>query len=124
MHAVAHELGYEVFEVFPGLGRRNAKDLERYVGDVGKNHLVLKGAGGASGSPRKGALAAMFGKQAKKAEEADEGKGKGKERASEEEADEKELKEPKQSLILVDEVDVLFRHEEDFWQGACASRVI
>ncbi|GAA6007598.1 uncharacterized protein JCM10292_003938 [Rhodotorula paludigena] len=117
VHAVAHELGYEVFEVFPGLGRRGAKDLERYVGDVGKNHLVLKGAGGASGSPRKGALAAMFGKQAKKAEEADEGKGKGKERASEEEADEKELKEPKQSLILVDEVDVLFRHEEDFWQG-------
>jgi hypothetical protein len=41
--ACAAELGYEVFEVYPGIGRRSGAELERLVGDVGKNHLVNKG---------------------------------------------------------------------------------
>jgi hypothetical protein len=38
--ACAAELGYEVFEVYPGIGRRGGAELERLIGDVGKNHLV------------------------------------------------------------------------------------
>ncbi|BGP28403.1 hypothetical protein JCM10296v2_000135 [Rhodotorula toruloides] len=126
VHAVARELGYEVFEVFPGMGRRSAKDVERYVGDAAKNHLVVQGGG--SGSPKKGGggLFAMFAKQQAKgsgfAEEAGGSTSKGKERAKEGEemiagGEEKVEKGPTQSLILFDEVDVLFKHEEDFWAG-------
>ncbi|PRQ77162.1 hypothetical protein AAT19DRAFT_12580 [Rhodotorula toruloides] len=123
VHAVARELGYEVFEVFPGMGRRSAKDVERYVGDAVKNHLVVQGGG--SGSPKKGGggLFAMFAKQKAKgsgtAEGEDGTKSKGKERAKEgeEAGDAGKEKGPTQSLILVDEVDVLFKHEEDFWAG-------
>lgn len=98
-----------MFEVFPGMGRRSAKDVERYVGDAAKNHLVVKGAGGGLNSPRKGSgsgLFAMFAKQKAKG-------GEGKERAKKEE----EGKGPTQSLILIDEVDILFKQEEDFWAG-------
>lgn len=119
MHAVARELEYEVFEVFPGMGRRGAKDLERYVGDVGRNHVVL------GGSPRKGGnVAAMFQRMQAKAETGASG-AKGTEKAVNGGADDARKagdtdKGPTQSLILVDEVDVLFKGEEDFWQGACA----
>ncbi|GAA5827161.1 hypothetical protein JCM11251_001147 [Rhodosporidiobolus azoricus] len=116
VHAVASELGYEVFEVFPGMGKRRMVDLERYVGDVGRNHLV-------TGSPRKavggmGNLFSMFRNQA--------GKGKGKEEDGEPETKDtkgngkekkNEAKPPTQSLILFDEVDVLYAQEHDFWQG-------
>ncbi|GAA6041615.1 hypothetical protein JCM8097_007769 [Rhodosporidiobolus ruineniae] len=116
VHAVARELGYEVFEVWPGRGKRRAQDLERYVGDVGKNHVV-------SGSPRKrpggagGDLFSMFKKQGAAKEDGE--KWKGKERA--EESDEVlGVKGPTQSLILFDEVDVLYAQELDFWQGVVA----
>ncbi|ORY80274.1 hypothetical protein BCR35DRAFT_259765, partial [Leucosporidium creatinivorum] len=45
VHAVANELNWSVFEVYPGIGKRGAKDIERYVGDVGKNHMVRSGNG-------------------------------------------------------------------------------
>ncbi|BGP04345.1 hypothetical protein JCM10049v2_000143 [Rhodotorula toruloides] len=126
VHAVARELGYEVFEVFPGMGRRSAKDVERYVGDAAKNHLVVQGGG--PGSPKKGGggLFAMFAKQKAKGSgttgEAGGSSSKGKERAKAGEettagGEEKVDKGPTQSLILMDEVDVLFKHEEDFWAG-------
>ncbi|GAA6055540.1 hypothetical protein JCM3770_006777 [Rhodotorula araucariae] len=127
VHAVAHELGFEVFEVFAGMGRRGARDLERYVGDVGRNHVVL------GGSPRKGVggIAAMFGAQAKKtsasASASVGAKGNGKaamdwpgDAGGGDKGNSEEDKAPTQSLILVDEVDVLFSHEEDFWQGLIA----
>ncbi|BGP21259.1 AAA family ATPase [Rhodotorula toruloides] len=128
VHAVARELGYEVFEVFPGMGRRSAKDVERYVGDAAKNHLVVKGGG--LDSPKKGGggLFAMFSKQQEKgivtAGEAGAPASKKKERAKEGEqaaGEGKEEKGPTQSLILIDEVDILFKHEEDFWAGASRS---
>lgn len=130
VHAVARELGYEVFEVFPGMGRRSAKDVERYVGDAAKNHLVVQGGG--PGSPKKGGggLFAMFAKQKAKGSgttgEAGGSSSKGKERAKAGEettagGEEKVDKGPIQSLILMDEVDVLFKHEEDFWAGTSSS---
>ncbi|THH14682.1 hypothetical protein EW146_g5684 [Bondarzewia mesenterica] len=40
VYACAEELGWEVFEVYPGIGKRSAANLENLIGDVGKNHLV------------------------------------------------------------------------------------
>lgn len=125
VHAVARELGYEVFEVSAGFGRRSAKDLERYVGDAARNHVV-NGA-----SPRKGAkkqgggtLAAMFGQQQKKEERGVEAQATArmtsKEQTPEVNASSGSTEPgPTQSLILIDEVDVFFRHEEDCWAGGC-----
>lgn len=106
VHAVANELGWEVFEVYPGLGKRNAKDLERYVGDVAKNHIVH---GNSAGSPSKKKALNPFAMFKKK--ELDENlalsdnrsKGKGKKT---------------QSLILLEEVDILYQEEKDFWPGS------
>ncbi|CAO3595109.1 unnamed protein product [Absidia cylindrospora] len=38
----AHETGYQVFEIHPGI-RRSLKDVVRLVGDMSKNHLVRFG---------------------------------------------------------------------------------
>ena len=40
IYACAEELGWEIFEVYPGIGRRNGASLDHLVGDVGKNHIV------------------------------------------------------------------------------------
>lgn len=40
VYACAEELGWEIFEVHPGIGRRNGASLDHLVGDVGKNHIV------------------------------------------------------------------------------------
>lgn len=43
VYACAAELGYRVFEVYPGIGKRSGASLESLVGDVGKNHTVQVG---------------------------------------------------------------------------------
>lgn len=40
IYACAEELGWDVFEVYPGIGRRSAANLDLLVGDVGKNHVI------------------------------------------------------------------------------------
>ena len=40
VYACAEELGWEVFEVYPGIGKRNGTSILSLVGDVGKNHIV------------------------------------------------------------------------------------
>jgi SpoVK/Ycf46/Vps4 family AAA+-type ATPase len=77
--ACAEELGWEVFEVYPGIGRRNGANVDHLVGEVGKNHLV-KTSEVQSGT--------------------EDGSGG-----------------PKQSLILLEEVDVLFKEDVNFWAG-------
>ncbi|WVR07163.1 hypothetical protein IAU60_004204 [Kwoniella sp. DSM 27419] len=43
VYAVAQELGWDVFEVFAGMGRRTGSNLAGWVGDVGRNHMVANG---------------------------------------------------------------------------------
>ncbi|WVQ82217.1 hypothetical protein IAT38_004345 [Cryptococcus sp. DSM 104549] len=43
VYAAAHELGWDVFEVNPGVGKRTGGNLMGWVGDVGKNHSVING---------------------------------------------------------------------------------
>ncbi|GJE84010.1 P-loop containing nucleoside triphosphate hydrolase protein [Phanerochaete sordida] len=40
VYACAAELGWEVFEVYPGIGERSGAELNKLIGDVGKNHTV------------------------------------------------------------------------------------
>ncbi|KZT12735.1 uncharacterized protein LAESUDRAFT_753783 [Laetiporus sulphureus 93-53] len=40
VYACADELGWDVFEVYPGIGERSGAALNKLIGEVGKNHLV------------------------------------------------------------------------------------
>lgn len=40
VYACAEELGWEVFEVYPGIGKRSGGSISSLIGDVGKNHIV------------------------------------------------------------------------------------
>jgi hypothetical protein len=40
--ACADELDWEVFEVYPGIGKRSGTALDNLIGQVGSNHLVTK----------------------------------------------------------------------------------
>ncbi|GJJ07474.1 hypothetical protein Clacol_001676 [Clathrus columnatus] len=42
VYICAEELGWEVFEVYPGIGRRAGLNIVGLIGDVGKNHIVGK----------------------------------------------------------------------------------
>ncbi|EKM59075.1 uncharacterized protein PHACADRAFT_249268 [Phanerochaete carnosa HHB-10118-sp] len=60
VYACAEELGWEVFEVYPGIGERSGAELNKLIGDVGKNHTVK-----VHQSPKKtNTKAAFFQKQA------------------------------------------------------------
>ncbi|EXJ84821.1 hypothetical protein A1O3_05494 [Capronia epimyces CBS 606.96] len=124
--AVAQQLGFEVFEIHAGM-RRSARDIQEKVGDMTQNHLVQQADSLSRGSsmslddsnaanspypeqlatnqptmanfmnPNKGATnqkatGALGGKEAK-------------------------IKAQKQSLILLEEVDILFEEDKGFWSG-------
>jgi sorting nexin-8 len=126
--AVAKELDFEVFEVHPGM-RRSAKDIFDKVGDMTQNHLV-QGVGnettpeigpstidldstneeiasGKQGTMRKFFSKTQTGRQRKSRPEIS---GKEVENA-------KALQTQKQSVILLEEVDVLFDEDKGFWTG-------
>ncbi|CAD6949973.1 unnamed protein product [Tilletia controversa] len=54
VYACASELGFEVFELFPGVGKRTGKEIESAVGALAANHMVAGGgSGGGAGSRNK-----------------------------------------------------------------------
>lgn len=92
--AVAEEMDWDVFEVYPGMGRRGAKEIEGYVGEAGKNHTVWK-----AGEKGKGNLFALAAKKVLEVFEEQEGS------------------KTRQSVILIEEIDVLYRDDKEFWPG-------
>lgn len=132
VYACAEELGWEVFEVYPGIGKRNAANLDNLIGDVGKNHLVRKtqtrGVEPKTSVDARNAFSALL------------GKAKPKESVTAKQ-DEVPISETvasgiqphppptdgypgspsgsalsvRQSLILLEEVDILFKEDASFW---------
>lgn len=143
VHAIARELGFEIFEINPG-NRRSGRDILEKVGDMTKNHLVSQG----SVRPRddnegdndmktaadqtldvinvreeiaSGKQSTMqsffksqlvnkpYKKNSKKSPQAIQTK-------SDAETEAKKPNKPqKQSLILLEEVDILFEEDKQFW---------
>ena len=133
IYAIARELGFEVFEINAG-SRRSGKDILEKVGDMTKNHLVKRDVSVVSRngedpvndterfdfkvqhdleSGRQGTMNSFF--QPKFASKKSSPK-KLRKRASTPKKDPPEQsKRKRQSLILLEEVDVLFEDDRVFW---------
>ena len=135
VYAVAQELGFEIFEINPG-SRRSGKDILDKVGDMTRNHLMGKPTSETSsttqaldedvgcvdddlgkdiGSGKQGTMNNFF----KPKGTADKPKAKSKPKAPKTSPKRKEAskrrKNQKQSLILLEEVDLLFEEDKLFW---------
>lgn len=128
VYAVAKELDFEVFEISPG-SRRSGKDILEKIGDMTRNHLVQhrqSDAPAADIDEEEVAEDIKSGKQATmnsffKTKTAPQ-PGRPKKQAKKEvpqpvRSEPKKLhsKTQKQSLILLDEVDILYEEDKQFW---------
>ncbi|KAG2118742.1 uncharacterized protein F5147DRAFT_565197 [Suillus discolor] len=123
VYACADELGWEIFEVYPGIGRRSGANLDNLVGDVGKNHLIqqtrpkYRTAAAQCDTRASAALSTFFPKT-----------GKANPKPSPTDSDTehpigslktngpaKPSATARQSLILLEEVDILFKEDAGFW---------
>ena len=126
VYACAEELGWDVFEVYPGIGERSGAALQKLIGEVGKNHLVRQTQHAPKGStaeakPKTKKLD-FFSKRRVVSD--DEGERpetpqsiasaapESLESATPSEAVATEVS---QSIVLIEEVDVLFRDDINFW---------
>ncbi|KAI0829645.1 hypothetical protein BC628DRAFT_1416689 [Trametes gibbosa] len=126
VYACAEELGWDVFEVYPGIGERSGVALSKLIGDVGKNHLVKSTqhrSQPARDEQREKAIRPKRNIFVKRIVSDDEGEDSPSQRAvspaqkGEEPGHVKSevLSVVKQSLILVEEVDVLYKEDANFW---------
>lgn len=134
-HAVAKEMGYKIFEISSS-ERRSGRDVLDKVGDMTENHLVRHhGVESAEASlsedpdrideafqkdlqtGRQGKMSAFFKPQAKPKLKFEEHKNVVKEKTLKvvQQALRKQPKDQQQSLILLEEVDVLFKDDKEFW---------
>ncbi|EED22851.1 conserved hypothetical protein [Talaromyces stipitatus ATCC 10500] len=132
VYAVAKELDFEVFEINSGT-RRSAKDILERVGDMTQNHLVrLEGKEEESdtnihttglGSPdaRQNTVNMFFKPAAQSKAKDNRSKLKGNaKRENSQETSTTPSRSQKQSLVLLEEVDVLFEEDKQFWIGILA----
>lgn len=128
VYAIAKELDFEVFEINPG-SRRSGKDILDKIGDMTRNHLVQHQQAEATGasaindeevaedikSGKQATMASFF-----KPKQAPKQPPKIKKPAPKVDAEKPEAKKSppknqKQSLILLDEIDVLYEEDKNFW---------
>jgi hypothetical protein len=128
VYACAAELGWDVFEVYPGIGKRSGAAVSALVGDVGTNHIV----GGPSMqnhglADKRDAFATLFGGPPKT--HADRQNSLGYVTSSQRTLGEEDMEEDseesvghgpptitvRQSLILLEEVDILYQADSNFW---------
>ncbi|ATY59584.1 AAA-core [Cordyceps militaris] len=120
VYAVAKELGFEVFEINSST-RRSGKDILERVGDMTRNHLVQhrsEGTGSTApaeeqiSSNKQNTMTSFFKPNAEKKKK----KHLDKTRARADVGSRSpSSKSQKQSLILVEEVDILFDEDKQFW---------
>jgi len=120
VYAVAKQLGFEVFEINPGM-RRSQKDIFDRVGDMAQNHMVQGGdslsrdssvlhdVDGASSQEdsAQSSVTNYFAQPMKKALI----------NAAHLTTPQSSKQEQKQSLILFEEVDHIFEDDRGFWSG-------
>lgn len=124
VYAAAKELDFEVFEINPGT-RRSARDMLERVGDMTQNHLVhlLNESDDSSPRPRdhggndetkQNKLATFFKGQPSKNPTLDTASA---QPSPTSDTESKRTREQKQSLILLEEADLLFDEDKQFWTG-------
>lgn len=113
VYAIAKELDYEIFEINAS-SRRNGKDVLERVGDMTRNHLVHHQADETEDqtaeevkSGKQGTMTSFFKPNAGKAQKAKP--------ASPRSPKASGTKNQKQSLILLEEVDILYEEDKQFW---------
>lgn len=124
VYAVAKELDFEVFEINPG-SRRNARDMLERVGDMTQNHLVHILNESEESSSRShdfdrhddakqnklnGFLKSSTSKHTKPVT-------KSAQKSPAPSSEPKRARQQKQSLILLEEADILFEEDKQFWTG-------
>ena len=139
VYACAAELGWEVFEVYPGIGERSGAELNKFIGDVGKNHTVK-----VHQSPKKTTAKAAFFRQVAEKPAKRKAAARRVMDSSDDEIDLlksdveadvdaemlpaiDEAAEPEptapmeltvnQSVILIEEADVLYQTDTNFWSA-------
>lgn len=135
VYAIAKELDFEVFEIHPGT-RRGAKEILEKVGDMTQNHLVQGQSCDSSAEEapairiddamvqneiaagKQRTMNGFFQTQSPPAPKPDR---KRKAMKQDDQREESTIKKPKktqkQSLILLEEVDILFEEDKSFWTG-------
>ena len=134
VYAVARELGFEVFEINAG-SRRSGRDILDKVGDMTRNHLVKHGSShqGADAheevenmnllteklkqdlnSGRQGTMNSFLDSKAAPKNSPSKRKLKA-QKASSKQDPPRKPKSQQQSLILLEEVDILFDEDKAFW---------
>lgn len=136
VYAAAKELGFEIFEINPG-SRRSGKDVLDRIGDMVENHLVQNrsaDAGSTSAdedagrlsdafnkdleSGRQGTMTSFFTSKPKSALQPKKKETKPKLDVNQVQkvlSSAKPSRGQKQSLILLEEVDVMFEEDKNFW---------
>ena len=128
VYAVALELGFEIFEINPGT-RRSGKDLLDKVGDMTRNHLVHQAPEQEDSAEKKDELSGsveqeiISGHQSTmkdflkpRAKGKTTNRSRNNQKTSSKQPDPpKKSRSQKQSLILLEEVDVLFEEDKQFW---------
>ncbi|KAL4931894.1 sorting nexin Mvp1 [Aspergillus undulatus] len=119
VYAVAKEMDFEVFEINPGQ-RRSAKDILDRIGDMTQNHLVHNLHESENPDPQAGEVEDAkqnklvgFFKSTSTARKPDKPIAK----ALPVDATMKQTRSQKQSLILLEEADILFEEDKQFWSG-------
>ncbi|WVO16311.1 hypothetical protein L204_103986 [Cryptococcus depauperatus] len=145
VYACADELGWEVFEVYPGMGKRTGAALMGWVGDLGRNHMVPqresrhREEGERIDEIQAGSIGSFFGKHRVQSIKSSLNQGIASNPIHVDRDDDEDLRfevqknwplaagdeKPvennfKQSLILIDEADILFEEEGSFWPAVIA----
>ncbi|KAM0342992.1 hypothetical protein ACHAPU_009022 [Fusarium lateritium] len=123
VYAIAKELGFEIFEIHSG-SRRSGKDILEKVGDMTRNHLVQQHRANPDSektaedevsrdlkSGKQGTMTSFFQKSTLPKPPAK----KPVEEKLAEAPKTSSAKSQKQSLILLEEVDVLYEEDKQFW---------
>ncbi|GAA5799154.1 hypothetical protein HPULCUR_004564 [Helicostylum pulchrum] len=126
VYTVAEQLGYEVFEINPG-SRRSGKDIMSMVGEMTKSHHVTFGIQqqqvtteetADAKKPKKRRLNPCLSSSLNKSESDDSPlKNFLRKKPLLPEKVKVKTSEPKQSLILLEEVDLLFEDDKAFWSS-------